>query len=416
MEPFVIYLIKSAAGLILFYVMYFTFLKNETYFGMNRLYLLSSVILASLLPLLQMPVHSVTTLANLNILMNTLTVTAETQTNTETSELSLFQIAAILWATVAIFLFVRFIIRILTIRQMIRRNTMKIQNRSKIVFTEDTIAPFSFFRYIFLRKSIRAEIAETIIAHEKAHIKQYHSVDLILLELLHIIQWFNPIVNLYKKSIKETHEFLADREVLDIGTKLLDYQTLILNESLQTTGIQLTNQFNNSQIKRRIIMMTTKKSTMKSRLKFLLLVPVTACLIAFFACNQGKVTNDTDTADTVKTTETDTPPATEDEIFEVVDQAPVFGKGDDDLMKYIQKTIKYPKEAKEKGIQGKVFVTFVVNKDGKVTNSKIERSVNEYLDAEALRVISLMPVWNPGSQNGKNVSVRMTLPIQFALQ
>jgi len=85
-------------------------------------------------------------------------------------------------------------------------------------------------------------------------------------------------------------------------------------------------------------------------------------------------------------------------------------------MKYIQKTIKYPKEAKEKGIQGKVFVTFVVNKDGKVTNSKIERSVNEYLDAEALRVISLMPVWNPGSQNGKNVSVRMTLPIQFALQ
>ena len=104
-----------------------------------------------------------------------------------------------------------------------------------------------------------------------------------------------------------------------------------------------------------------------------------------------------------------------DEVFMVVEQMPVFPGGDLGLMKFIQKTTKYPPIAKENDITGKVFVSYVVNKKGKVTNVKVARSVDRYLDAEAVRVVKLLPYTTAGKQRGKPVNVQYTIPINFTL-
>ncbi|MDE5550339.1 MAG: energy transducer TonB [Bacteroidaceae bacterium] len=105
----------------------------------------------------------------------------------------------------------------------------------------------------------------------------------------------------------------------------------------------------------------------------------------------------------------------EGEIFEVVEQNPMFPGGEAALLKYLQKNLKYPAQAQDNGIQGRVMVQFVVNKDGSVVEPKIIRSVDPSLDKEAMRVVSAMPKWTPGKQRGKTVRVRYTLPVTFRL-
>ena len=104
-----------------------------------------------------------------------------------------------------------------------------------------------------------------------------------------------------------------------------------------------------------------------------------------------------------------------DEIFQVVENMPEYPGGMSELMKYLQKNVKYPKEAQEQGKQGRVIVEFVVEKDGSITDTKVMKPVDPLLDAEALRVVSAMPNWNPGKQRGKEVRTRFTLPVTFRL-
>ena len=106
----------------------------------------------------------------------------------------------------------------------------------------------------------------------------------------------------------------------------------------------------------------------------------------------------------------------EGEIFEVVEQNPQFPGGDAELMKWLTKNLKYPSVAQENGIQGRVLVSFVVNKDGSIVDPKIVRSVDPSLDKEAIRVVSSMPKWTPGRQRGKTVRVKYSLPVTFRLQ
>ena len=106
----------------------------------------------------------------------------------------------------------------------------------------------------------------------------------------------------------------------------------------------------------------------------------------------------------------------EQQIFEVVEEAPEFPGGMGALMKFLGSNIKYPTIAQENGVQGRVIVQFVVNKDGSIVDAKVMRSVDPYLDKEALRVVSSMPKWKPGKQRGKAVRCRYPVPVMFRLQ
>jgi len=128
------------------------------------------------------------------------------------------------------------------------------------------------------------------------------------------------------------------------------------------------------------------------------------CLLVVFAFNMQGSTN------RVKTEKV------HGKVYEKVEQMPEFPGGQTELINFLMKSVKYPRESMEKGIQGKVFVSFVISKKGSVLNSKIERGVDPLLDAEALRVVNSMPEWIPGKEKGKKVAVQFTLPISFRLQ
>jgi TonB family protein len=303
-----------------------------------------------------------------------------------------------------------------------------------------------------------------MIAHELEHVRQGHSFDVIILEALTVFQWFNPFMWLLRRAIRENHEFLADQAVLSSGINRGYYKKLLLT---QFTGEQLeiANSFNYSLIKKRIKMMSKIKSSKLANSKIILGVLVAVSLVIVFACEQkesatsevvignvitikstilddGKIKIEGTAGDLEKYRQTfaekinfdfvtdsmgntylveksEVRPLTVDpgeEIFFIVEDMPEFPGGELALRKYIANAIKYPVIAQENGIQGKVYVTFVVSKDGSVANAKIARGVDPSLDQEALRVVNALPKWKPGMQKGKAVSVSYTVPINFVLQ
>ena len=172
-------------------------------------------------------------------------------------------------------------------------------------------------------------------------------------------------------------------------------------------------------------MMTQSKPGLYVRLKFWIILTTLTGLLTVVVCGSVKSILPFSTEgpygrmllvqDTTKKVQASHTPSKADEPFEIVDEMPAFGNGNDDLIKYVSKNVVYPQQAKEKGIQGKVFVSFVVTKAGKVKNAKVLKSVNPLLDAEAVRVVSSMPDWKPGKNKGVPVDVIMNLPINFLL-
>jgi TonB family protein len=358
-----------------------------------------------------------------------------------------------------------FLFRLIQILLKINRNTVEKGIGFNIVFLDAETTPFSFLNYVFVgRNSIQDTDYNRMLAHELEHIKQGHSFDVIILELLTAFQWFNPFMWVLRRAIRENHEFLADQAVLNSGVSRGEYKKLLIN---QFVGGQLViaNNFNYSIIKNRIKMMSKIKSPKLATTKTIIGVLVAAALIIAFACeqkesvetksaqddeitiistiqNDGKIKIE-GTADDLlkyKAMFANTPGfeiltdslgntflikqeiiqpkklKSDEQVFFTVEEMPEFPGGEMALRTYIASAIKYPVIAQEKGIQGKVYVTFVVSKDGSVVNCSIARGVDPSLDGEALRVVNSLPKWMPGKQRGEFVNVSYTVPINFVLQ
>ena len=158
------------------------------------------------------------------------------------------------------------------------------KGKHTIVLVEKEITPFAYFSKIFIPASKMEETSfESILAHEKSHLSQYHFVDLFLIEIVTIVQWFNPIVWLYERSLKEVHEYMADDEVLKQGVSKGNYQALLVNQALGGPVFTISHQFNQSLILKRIVMMTKMKSPQLAKIKVLLFIPLTAVLLMAFS-------------------------------------------------------------------------------------------------------------------------------------
>ncbi|MGB6865125.1 MAG: M56 family metallopeptidase, partial [Candidatus Aminicenantaceae bacterium] len=199
----------------------------------------------------------------------------------------LFSFSDILWFSFLIgaaFFLLRFALQLTQILLLIRKYGYHIYDGVKVVVTDTETAPFSFFNFLFISNSdITDHGFERILTHEMTHIKQYHSIDLLFMELLTIFQWFNPFVWPYKKSLKETHEYLADHAVIAQGCSRAKYQLLIFEQHVGLNMFEFTNNFSQSLIKRRITMMAKIKSNGRAKLKILLIFPVIALLALAFA-------------------------------------------------------------------------------------------------------------------------------------
>lgn len=281
------------------------------------------------------------------------------------------------------------------------------QSESEIVMGElvlrsDKAGPFSFLSIIHLPKQLSSNNLETILRHELAHVQLGHSYDVLWLSFLRILFWFNPLLIYYKRTLQEIHEYQADA-LTHISSTKEHYVKVQLDQLFQLPSeLSFANSFYNSiNLKKRVNMIYSERTSKWGTMRYLVAVPLIAAIGLLAAC-------------------TETPAdAVQKEVEQVLKQAevmPEYPGGMQALMTYMGSSIKYPETAEADGLEGKVFVQFVVDKEGKVGQIEVVKGVRDDLDSEAVRVISEMPNWTAGQQDGKAVSVQLVLPIAYTLE
>jgi len=423
MEAFILYQVKSAFCLSLFCIVYLLLVRNLTFYRLNRFFLLSAIALSFVIPVLHIELLTAKPAAMANIVLDTLFVSDTYPVSSADQAFSWTSLVTYGYFAVALLFAGFFIYQILGLLTLVRRHGIKRRKGSFLVTIPDALPAFSFFNVLFINASVSAdEKGNPVIQHELAHARQFHSADILLLELVKIVQWFNPFIFIVQRLVKETHEYLADEAVLEQNSDSAGYRLLLLS---QVFGIQpgISNYFNHSLIKKRFTMMSKKKSPMIRQVRYLLLLPV-AFLLVLFLSSQGNAFSQEKKKQEIAPPPPPPPPppvdytVTEngDSVYLDVDEPPLFeGGGIESVQKYVQEKLTYPPEAKASKIQGKVMVQWIVNEKGEVTNVKIVRGVTKELDQEAFDIISSMPDWKPGIKDGKPVKVQFTMPILFKI-
>ena len=337
MIQFLIYLFESGMCLTLLFLVYYLFLRKETYFTFNRIYLISILIFSLLFPLIQLNLsfpksnvlesqvkeiskfksyyeniialtdpdylqsftkpfqenkidefdetEGVAFSSQNSAILNTLS--KENIQNKKTgfwANLNFARILLILYLLGILFFGVRLILLFRWINQTIKKYGSTIENDVIMVKMDEEVPPFSFFRFVFFnREAVSLSGFGQIIAHEKVHINQHHSLDLLLAHTITIFQWFNPFVWLINNAMKTNHEYIADRNVVEQGYELFDYQSLLLKQIISIRSVELVNNFNLINIKKRIAMMTKIKSGIAAQLKALVVIPTAIFIFFFFA-------------------------------------------------------------------------------------------------------------------------------------
>ncbi|RCH54496.1 hypothetical protein DJ568_11775 [Mucilaginibacter hurinus] len=435
------YLLLANLYLALFYGFYVLLLRAETFFQLNRVYLVASAILSFVIPVIQADwVQNLFITRQVNyIIYSQPLVFYQYAATAEDNRITIGQILTLTYAAGIIFLTCRLLWQLLQLSRFVR---------------QPQTTAFSFFKKINVDATLSS--ADIITAHEEVHAKQWHSADVIIMEAIMILNWFNPVVYFYRRAIKHIHEFIADSKVIGTGIDKVGYAMLLLNHTMNAPAHGLVNQFfNHSLLKKRIMMLQKNKSQRVKLFKYGLSAPLFALMIIMSSAtiNDSKavkainktaenliaapakatVVNTLNTAndalkdvinsdittnglmDKVLSVKKDSIPDNKDELFREVESPPVFPGGINAFMQFLSKNIHYPKEDRDNKIEGRVFLTFIVEKDGLLSNVKVLRGISKTLDAEALRVIRSSPKWKPGYQNGRAVRVQFTVPIAFSL-
>ena len=411
-----IYLLKVNAGIALFYAFYKLFCQRDTFFQWRRIALLSFLGISFLYPLLDiqdwvMEQPAIYELADYyTVLMNTEEVTAAPVAYEAPQRPDLLTIFTYLYYIGVIVMSIRFIIQLASICHIRWKGQAVYLNGQRIISLPSEANPFSFFGWIFLYlPQLEEESQEEILMHEQTHARQWHSVDVIVSEIANIVCWFNPFSWLLKGEIRLNLEYLADNQVAQTLNDSKQYQYHLLGLAHTNSKTGLYNNFNVSQIKHRIIMMNKKRTRTVSRIKYALFAPLAAALLIVSNISCTSTENKKDSTEATESR------AVEGEVFQVVEEMPEFPGGMGECMKFLSKNIKFPAQAAENGIQGRVIIQMVVTKEGDIAEAKVVRGVDPLLDAEALRVINSMPKWKPGRQEGKAVNVKYTIPVMFKL-
>ncbi len=457
MGIFLVYILKSAACLAVFYLFYKLLMSRDTFHRFNRFALLGLLVLSSVLPLVEVSVNEPVGVQETMLTLEQLLLLADVEEGQETV---VAQPATALWVRVALLVYlagiVFFAVRNLwslgRLGALLRRGRVErvsdyLPGRAehvRLVVHDRDIAPFSWMRYIVLSRKDLEENGREILIHELAHIRNRHSWDLLLADLCIFVQWFNPAAWLLKQELQTLHEYEADETVLREGVDARKYQMLLIKKAVGTRLYSMANSFNHSSLKKRITMMLKEKSNPWARVKYLYVLPLAALAVTAFARPEVSAVTDeissakvNDLAEMVKTNLPESvveavkdtlppgvihvPQEVKDDlkgtpVFEVVEQMPEYPDGGmAGLMEYFKKNMRYPEAAKEAGMQGRVTVQFVVNKDGSISGAKVLRSVEPDFDAEAIRLVNAMPKWKPGMQGGKPVPVKFTVPVKFML-
>ena len=462
MGIFFVYILKSSVCLVVFYLFYRLLLSRETFHRFNRVALLSILLLSCLLPLVEVTVEEQTEVHQTMMTLEQWLMLADMMNTADATDLQVEEVT-VTWIQIALLVYLAGILlfalrngySLLKLGGLLKfgrkENLSKYIDEGEkvtLIVHDRDIAPFSWMKYIVISKKDLDENGREILIHELAHIQNRHSWDLLVADICIFFQWFNPASWLLKQELQNIHEYEADETVIEKGVDAKQYQLLLIKKAVGTRLYSMANSFNHGKLKKRITMMLKEKSNPWAKLKYLYILPVAAIAVTAFArpeisetaeeisavkvndltaiveakaikSTEESVQISTVSQDTVKVNYVPTEVSRKLQgtaVFEVVEEMPEFPGGVDAMMEYLQKELRYPESAKEKGIQGRVTVQFIIDKEGNVTNSKVTRSVDKDMDAEAIRLVKAMPKWKPGMQKGKAVAVKYTVPVVFRLE
>ena len=422
-----IYLIKINVALMLLYGFYRLTVSRDTFFGLRRLTLWLIYAVALMVPALSLEywVRDTPTMASMaNVYADTFyPVVVKAQAPSITW---MDMLLGIYWAGVAV-LSLRLVWQVFSIIRLAVISRKQEVEGITVHLLRGEGSPFSFFRWVFMYPSIlESKQLHEVMVHECTHVSGLHSLDTLFSELFSIACWFNPFAWLMKQEVRMNLEYLADESVLSDGNARKSYQYHLLGLAYRqpNESTKIANNFNLLPLKKRIKMMNKRRTSEIGKAKYLLFAPLAGALLMVSNIEsvareigeqfpevaevqqkaEAKASDATAPADTTKNV-----------VYDVTETMPQFPGGQGVLMKYLAANIKYPASAVKAKKQGRVLVTFVIQKDGSVTNARIARSVDPELDAEALRIVKAMPNWTPGTQDGKPVNVKYIIPVKFSL-
>ncbi len=500
-------LILTFVATMILYFAYKLLFRNSNRFQLNRIVLLTISIFAFALPFIRINIEGqqFQEMPSFKQEMDVIFYSdAMIEVPVETKTLSITDIISYLYIIGVVFFLMKFVYNIVKIHKIKAGKKIEKIDNVNFIYTNESHIPFSFLKNIYIPKD---NLDEMIIKHEMSHVKNHHSVDVILMEIMIAFQWFNPFIRMIKNELKSNHEFIADSEAIKNEDEKSNYMMLLLQQCTADDFSTIANNFSFLLTKKRISMITKNQKVKGSVIKVLLTLPVFALLILLNTqCdntkpNDGKqkvvevkadenagqllgtildrftekpialatillekdgkelyyttsdkngsykITRINEGAYNVKVScdgyesvsiravnipvkkltfqdfwlknkEASAAPSQEvvvgqDSIHRVAEVMPQYPGGPNEMMKYIQENIKYPQSAKDNKIEGRVYVTFVVEKDGSITNAAVMRGIDKECDAEALRVVSSMPKWTPGQHKGEVVRTQFTIPIYY---
>lgn len=435
------YFLKVNLALAILYICYRLLFRNDTFFRLRRAVLLSVYLIAFLYPLLDISIwlstrESVTEIVNYysTILpLKTVVAADDTPLSTEADWLTIAESYMLLIYLAGItLLFLRCIIELFTVIRLRLRSPKQLINGTTIYVLPSQEEPYSFFGWIFASPESHTPPAlEEILVHEKTHVRQLHSIDVVLGEIVCILCWINPFAWLLKKEISSNHEYLADEQVMLAGYNKKEYQYHLIGlEHPEMAIAKLYNNFSVLPLKKRITMLNKKRTGRVGKVKYLTLLPLAAGLLllnnidamARIVSRQTTVPVPAEKtmiapAPEAVSVEVATPlPPDDDKVYEVAEVMPEYPGGQGELLKFLARNIKYPEESVKNKEEGRVQIAFIVNKDGSISDVKVLKNTTPLLDAEAIRITKSMPNWTPGKDKGKVVRVAYTVPVTFRLQ
>lgn len=422
METFSLYLLKSVISLSVLYCFYWLVLRNETYYSWNRLFLMVSLVLSSLFSMFNFSIQSTSSDTFVNTL-NPVTIHGYLSSNEPITLFDSLSVLSIIYISGAVFFCLRFLLSLAKLHFLYYRFPKYKFNGFIAVVLDNDQSPFTFFNILFIsRIDFESDKVDEMIVHEKAHKEAFHSFDVLLLEVMTIIQWFNPFIWMFRHALKSEHEFIADHRVLLEGFDKVKYQKLLFERSLGIASLNLTNQFNYSLLKKRLKMMTTSKSSSLIKIKYLLSMPVLLCVMLIMSVNIKSYGQK------------------EKEIPSV--NAIAEDGNNAEMFKFIAENTVYPKTAKRNKISATVYVEVMGDENGKVISAKIKRTdiidnsgksvlvagydpkLNPEIDSksvadleeESIRVCMLLPKTYRGEDsNGNKIKALVIIPIRFVL-
>lgn len=471
-------MVKAAVYLTAFFLVYSLMLSRDTSYHRNRVFILLSVAASMILPYFTLQVIKPMDIQFFGKLLSEVFISASGNgTDAITTGAPGANTLQAIYSVYIIGVVVSLIKLFADILNLVVLIVRQKKEGSRIIrFHGFTTAGFSAMGHIFINTRLNAEESGEIIRHEHNHLKQNHFIDIIYIETIKAFQWFNPVIYLFNRALRAIHEYQADQECLSAGVPMVNYQNLLLSQVFKSGAFNLTNSFSNpSLIKKRMIMMTKKRTSSIAGIKLLIVVPV--AVFVFLAISSYKeapknsdnqipavtvpeisttniptevsditsepaklssgsitpkesviksetppppppapVKASPESTSDISAVNEETPEKSEIAPFVVVEQMPMFPGGDMELLKYIGENTVYPEVAKINNIQGRVIVRFCVTDKGGVSQISVLKGVSPDLDAEAIRVVQTLPSFKPGSQGGVAVPVWYMVPITFTLK